>query len=224
MSTRATYQFVANPDRLLPAITFYIHHDGYLEGAAAYFKAAMLNWTGGGLPERFLRANDRAEFARDHQAHGDTEYRYTVDGTFLRAEKRYNWTEVFNGIFVGDLVEFVEKYGETKLLKWHDQYFDLELARGQLKVKLAEAKRQTESGWTGNASSAMNEVWRFSMAMFKTFGPDEATEQASAEVQAADRIHCVAYGWPEQFKCTEEEAYVLWTQRFRIEDQSGGGA
>lgn len=222
MSTRATYQFVANPEHLLPAVTFYIHHDGYPEGAAGYFKAAMLAWAGR-LPERFLRANDGAEFTCDHQTHADTEYRYTVDDTCLRVEKCYNFTDVWHCIFFGDLVEFVEKYEETKLLRWHSQYFDLELARGQLKVKLAEAKRMTDMGHTGNASAAMNEVWRFSMAMLKTFGPDEATEQASAEVQAADRIHCKAYGWAAQMKISEDEAYDRWVQRFRIEDKSDGG-
>lgn len=76
MSTRATYRFEF-ADRYAPPVTYYIHHDGYPSGAAVYFALAVYA-EGTSLAARFLRANDRAEFTDGHDAHGDTEYQYTV--------------------------------------------------------------------------------------------------------------------------------------------------
>lgn len=91
MGTRATYLFEAGD--FTPATCFYIHYDGYPEGAAAYFRA-MLNErnTRGGMPCQFLRANALAEFTASHRAHGDTEYRYTVkrDGSLV-VSTRVDW-------------------------------------------------------------------------------------------------------------------------------------
>lgn len=72
MSTRATYQI---NDK-----TFYIHHDGYPAGGAAYLYR-MLNSDSRvyGFPASFAMANDRAEVTEGHDAHGDTEYQYTVN-------------------------------------------------------------------------------------------------------------------------------------------------
>ena len=73
MATRATYEIEND--------LFYIHHDGYPQGAAQYFLAAMEagikndTITLGGA---FADANDRAEAICTHDDHGDTEYRYTV--------------------------------------------------------------------------------------------------------------------------------------------------
>src|SRR5436190_1789834 len=82
MSTRATYQFTGARSRGLnhsfPTITVYIHHDGYPEGAAHYFWNAHHGERGSLPVERFLFANDRAEITESHEAHGDTEFRYTV--------------------------------------------------------------------------------------------------------------------------------------------------
>ena len=85
MSTRATYEI----DRT----TFYIHHDGYLEGAAYYFWLAIREYSrlaehdchlpfepaGDGFKGAFYRANRKAEITESHAAHGDTEYRYTLN-------------------------------------------------------------------------------------------------------------------------------------------------
>lgn len=81
MSTRATYNFKDESRD----VTFYIHCDGYPEGAADYF-SAMLEYQGSmethnhGLAEVFFRANATAEFTSGHDAHDDTEYRYDVGG------------------------------------------------------------------------------------------------------------------------------------------------
>lgn len=76
MSTRATYQFKRKHYR---DATIYIHHDGYPEGAAHYLLLALEQANGYLSPEAFLRGNDRAEITDSHEAHGDTEYRYTVN-------------------------------------------------------------------------------------------------------------------------------------------------
>lgn len=92
MSTRATYK--------IDGTTFYIHHDGYPEGAAEYFKNA-LEWPDR-APERapnatfaddFIRANLCAELTPGHDAHGDTEYRYTVTtaGDFRFGPAKMTW-------------------------------------------------------------------------------------------------------------------------------------
>lgn len=78
MSTRATYQINdLNKDQCK---TFYIHHDGYPEGGAAYLYR-MLNSEARvyGFTASFAMANDRAEITEGHDAHGDTEYQYTVN-------------------------------------------------------------------------------------------------------------------------------------------------
>lgn len=41
MSTRATYEFKPSPNGYGPPVAFYIHYDGYPEGAAAYFYEAL---------------------------------------------------------------------------------------------------------------------------------------------------------------------------------------
>lgn len=77
MSTRATYLFRNQSRR---ETTIYIHHDGYPEGAAGLYLLPAIEQTNGDLTiESFIRANDRAEITQSHEAHGDTEYRYTID-------------------------------------------------------------------------------------------------------------------------------------------------
>lgn len=72
MSTRANYIFKSGRKTLA---TFYIHHDGYPEGAASYFQNALL--LGDGIidsPDTFLRANDNC--ASTYCIHGDIDYLY----------------------------------------------------------------------------------------------------------------------------------------------------
>lgn len=93
MSTRATYSFVNGTTR-----TFYCHWDGYPAWAARRFRNALTasfpkellgtdpgprawhNITDrprGGFAFAFIRGNEDAEPSSGHDAHGDTEYRYT---------------------------------------------------------------------------------------------------------------------------------------------------
>ena len=88
MSTRATYQF-SNTHLAGEDVTVYIHHDGYLQGAANYFRKAMDEKLDSGKPllESFITAN-HAYITRSHEAHGDTDYRYSTDGKSVIIEKR----------------------------------------------------------------------------------------------------------------------------------------
>jgi hypothetical protein len=86
MATRATYQINHS--------CFYIHWDGYPEGAATYFwkMYKTMQTSAGGYAEAFLRANEGAEFTAGHERHGDTEWRYTLEGTRLSVYKRI-WSD-----------------------------------------------------------------------------------------------------------------------------------
>lgn len=147
MSTRATYRFRtagrAEYNRHGP-ITFYIHHDGYEDGAAVYFWRMLVGdqsrGVRGGLPERFLRANTGAEFTSSHEAHGDTEYRYDVEGSdpgaVLKVYK-LNWSKYTGGqgesfearqerrdscwdvVYVGTLAAFIDQHPKG-INDWRD--------------------------------------------------------------------------------------------------------
>jgi len=89
MSTRATYKF-SNTSLAGEDVTVYIHHDGYPLGAAHYFMNAVNEKMDSGKPllEAFITANDGALITRDHEAHGDTDYRYSTDGKTILVQKR----------------------------------------------------------------------------------------------------------------------------------------
>lgn len=89
MSTRATYTF-SNTALAGEDVTVYIHHDGYPMGAAEYFRKAMDEKLDSGrqLLEAFIAANDGAMITRCHEAHADTDYRYTTDGKTIKIQKR----------------------------------------------------------------------------------------------------------------------------------------
>jgi hypothetical protein len=106
MSTRATYRFIPADRRFKPAITLYVHHDGYPEGAANYLQGVS-------SAEDFIRNNPRAEITLNHEVHGDTEYRYDIIGISrtINAYKREGygndaaWVRFFDGSFD----EFIEQ-------------------------------------------------------------------------------------------------------------------
>jgi hypothetical protein len=103
MTTRATY--------LLPAegvnqpICFYIHSDGYPEGAAYYFyKMHNCKNLRGSLACRFLRANATAEITGKHENHSDTEFQYTINHhNILTVRQRGifddNWHLIYQGLW-----------------------------------------------------------------------------------------------------------------------------
>ena len=107
MATRATYQFISEWSG---THTAYIHHDGYPEGAAEYFygTSTILNINA------FIRSNIRAEMTASHEIHGDTEYRYTVEGTSLIAQKRVGFTDKFDTFWDGSVADFVKEYRLSK--------------------------------------------------------------------------------------------------------------
>lgn len=134
MSTRATYGFHSSEK---PDITLYIHHDGYPEGAAIYASNA-LEEPGDNLrndyftAEGFIRANDRAEIARSHERHSDTEYRYDFVPSLVKPQhshlgiisldaavvmrSRINFTDEWDEE-VYTLREFLIKYGQEETVK-----------------------------------------------------------------------------------------------------------
>lgn len=109
MSTRANYIFKSGRKTLA---TFYIHHDGYPEGAAEYFHKALIYDNGKiNSPDAFLRANDACEISC---IHGDIEYLYEFDipTQKLKVFKIY-FTEAGNEkslYIVDDIYTFINKY------------------------------------------------------------------------------------------------------------------
>ena len=110
MSTRATYCFLANADHFEPKTTFYIHHDGYPEGAADYFRAMLGN--GGTTCNNFMRANLRASITPNHATHADTEYRYDVSNSkgFAEVTCREGCGSSWKTVFKGSLGTFLATY------------------------------------------------------------------------------------------------------------------
>ena len=116
MSTRATYTF-SNTALAGEDVTVYIHHDGYPMGAAEYFRKAMDEKIDSGrqLLEAFIAANDRAMITRCHEAHGDTDYRYTTDGKQITVEHRKieftdkGYSETWNTITETSLDDFISE-------------------------------------------------------------------------------------------------------------------
>ena len=83
-------------------------YDGYEEGAANYlYHAFMVSRQMDA--ESMLRGNDRAEITRAHDTHGDTDYRYTIDGNNLLAE-HFERDETWKTVFNGDWVDFINTY------------------------------------------------------------------------------------------------------------------
>lgn len=122
MSTRATYTII---DTLYSGkereTHFYIHYDGYSEGAANYFYKLFACENGrGGLAEKFLRGNELAEFTENPANHGDREFHYVLKGDQL-TQYSCDWdSEDLKQEFCGKVYDFVNKYhhfdeGETPL-------------------------------------------------------------------------------------------------------------
>ena len=92
MSTRATYELPAGLHAGIDSVTYYVHHDGYPEGAAwklygmySQLKQRKDNPYGAdrmapnaGFAEAFILANRDAEFTKHHSCHGDTEWKYLL--------------------------------------------------------------------------------------------------------------------------------------------------
>lgn len=150
MSTRATYEF-NNED---VKTTMYIHHDGYQEGAASYFYNALCYENKrGAIATYFLRANHGAEIVRSHDQHGDTEFRYDIDGNGFSAEitcLKYLWDgDYWRSVFKGSILEFIERYSANinnyspfKLVKadYSEQYHNTETITAVIDNALSHLK------------------------------------------------------------------------------------
>ena len=140
MATRATYtlrqkETRAGAPRKGGVYHVYIHYDGYPEGAAEYFAAAMklraLRYSAenldaglrGSLPEQFIRANALAEFTNHPDDHGDTEFHYDIAEVYnaekrettvtVKAYKLANFSEKVlprTEFFNGPIEEFIKRY------------------------------------------------------------------------------------------------------------------
>ena len=145
MSTRATYSFELDfqPSET-QIVSFYIHHDGYPEGAASYFwnmhKAKHYR---GGLAERFIKSNPiQCELTVSHEHHEDTEYQYSMSNEGYLTAKYCNYGEEFIVFFEGHYSEFINKYdelcskdetfGKIYKLKTNSEYLTLKELKNQL--------------------------------------------------------------------------------------------
>ena len=153
MSTRATYRVIDKTFSVERATTFYIHHDGYAEGAANYFHTLFSYRENlrGGLDSRFLRAISNSEITSSHEVHGDTEYRYdivqTKDEIELICLKLVDWEfNCFKLIFRGNIYDFINKYScEEPFYFVKASYRGYWTTLSQLETLAKEAKEKLES-------------------------------------------------------------------------------
>ena len=163
MSTRATYQI--NDKRYnneTRKMTFYIHHDGYKEGAAHYFYNMIETLTGtgegdktnskGGNIEAFLRANYNAEITESHNAHGDTEYRYTLnaDNTLEVSEVSWNGDNTDTNTETLNLIDFINKYHDEKVMEIESEYGYKQIHTQTTLQALIKRKSDLLDIWTKN--------------------------------------------------------------------------
>lgn len=126
MSTRANYIFKSGRKTLA---TFYIHHDGYPEGAVKYFHKALIFGNGKiNSPDTFFRANDTCEIS---DIHGDIEYLYELDVNTQKIKVyKIIFTETGNKKsldIVDDLYMFINRFSvvfssSTKLHEYRRKY------------------------------------------------------------------------------------------------------
>jgi len=157
MSTRATYEF---KDKKAPTFCVYIHHDGYPEGAAAYFVGTLLNPSKGNFATQFIRCNEGAELTKNHATHGDTEYQYTIEGIGPEAQISAYDVRRNNFCFTGPLWKFINENNQLipdfkpfKLvqLQYNQQYLNEAMAENMLKLPLHHL-----SCWEGRHEGSAN--------------------------------------------------------------------
>lgn len=114
MSTRATYEFrSANCSLLDVTVCFYIHLDGYPEGAAENFYLMHDPKCPDSCQDyasQFFRINESAEFTKNRDAHWDTEYHYVFSrNETLSVFERQN-DKSWLSIYEGNWLNFVNQY------------------------------------------------------------------------------------------------------------------
>jgi hypothetical protein len=169
MGTRATYQIGKH--------VFYIHWDGYEDGAAVYFYNMIeannkLDDSGidrplnsGGYAENFLRGNPGAEFTESHEIHGDTEYQYTLDAdTLTLTVVELGWDrgvdgykKVKNQYNIG-LDEFINKHQKCledhKVVRYaYNAYGGTTLMTKENLEDLLRAEEKLQITWAANGNN-----------------------------------------------------------------------
>jgi len=221
MSTRATYKIDGH--------TFYIHHDGYPEGAAVYFyKMITCSNNNGGFAEKFVRANEHAEFTISHETHSDTEFRYTLEKNGeLRVLHRPIDSDNFGFFFSGSLSDFINRYHQQienfspVFDHWYgydNNYLNvttIKMFMEDINRRYKKAKHWMDRGATGNASSIFDEVWKKIAALNKILAKNmhlmtgaelDAVKEMQEGVLAEDEKFVAAY----KFKSVEQ-----WREKFR---------
>lgn len=104
MSTRANYR--------IDGVLFYIHHDGYPEGAADYFNDAIIENNGRLTAGAFMRTNNGCEFSGG--LHSDIEYFYNYNspGDILKAYK-VDFEGERTLFFEGSIYDFINEHIKT---------------------------------------------------------------------------------------------------------------
>ena len=74
----------------------------------------------GGLAERFIRANERAEITSGHDEHGDTDYQYSISSKGVVTVKKStyvapkteggDWVRRYDEIFKGPIEKFLAEF------------------------------------------------------------------------------------------------------------------
>jgi hypothetical protein len=173
LSTRATYQFTGS--EYTPDVTFYIHYDGYAEGAASYFYDALMRPQDrdnrGGLAAAFLRANGLAEFTGGHDTHGDSEHQYTVKGEDAGAKLTVysGYGKTWNVSFSGTLAAFLAKHPDMidgfspfKKVKtgYREMWLNTPLAQARLNERVATLTIWAKNAHGRNESPINEGNWR----------------------------------------------------------------
>jgi hypothetical protein len=187
MSTRATYTIKDDEQ----THHFYIHHDGYTEGAAGYFyNLFTAENKRGGLAEQFLRGNDNAEFTINPERHADTEFHYTLNHKGELEQIEYKWDDEGErtGItaFKGNVWDFVNQFGQFEdgdspltYIKY-DHYVDVFSIGSIFKSLLSKvAYIQQHTTMTGNCSSNIGELFKGAQLIITTY--DELATQHQCE-------------------------------------------
>lgn len=157
MSTRATYRFRAS------RTTFYVHCDGYPEGAAKKFADSLVaEGQASTYMEGFVRANLDAQWIYDEP--GDTEYHYELDDRVegeptIRVDEREDVGGEFRSIYIGPLSNWLEQELKRVFLSVNGAVMSMSFALEIVGKKIAYVELANEKGWRGNASSVAREAW-----------------------------------------------------------------
>jgi hypothetical protein len=166
MSTRATYKFLVEASSSQLAC-FYIHHDGYPEGAAQYlmniFKKNGEETRNAVYADKFYRNNPGARLTQNHQYHTDTEYCYDIgysDYPWVKAKKasygygafdecNRKWKTFFDGKVEDFIVKYLEK--DDPRLPLIDEQYCADFLSSSIDLLLA-CKDDLNKEWWGNAN------------------------------------------------------------------------